>query len=83
MSKIRFFAVMLLVLGVLMGYFIYESEVSSKVVVTSNTNLTASTTGATSTAPLKVKKSWVSNFPFKLGLDLNGGSRLVYQAEIS
>lgn len=74
---------MLLVLGVLMGYFIYESEVSSKVVVTSNTNLTASTTGATSTAPLKVKKSWVSNFPFKLGLDLNGGSRLVYQAEIS
>ena len=26
---------------------------------------------------------WVSDYPFKLGLDLNGGSHLVYQAEVS
>lgn len=26
---------------------------------------------------------WMSDYPFKLGLDLNGGSHLVYQAEVS
>ncbi len=66
---------MLLVLGTLIGYFVYSSELSSKAIVASS-NSTATTTP-------KIKKSWLAKYPFKLGLDLNGGSRLVYQAEIS
>ncbi|MEI6490536.1 MAG: protein translocase subunit SecD [bacterium] len=77
MSKIRFFAVMLLVLGTLIGWFIYSSEISSKTVVSDITST------ATSTVKVKQNKSWLASYPFKLGLDLNGGSHLVYQAEIS
>lgn len=94
MSKIRFFAVLLLVLGFLIGWFDYASEMASKVSINSNatstvattttyTNTTFSSTSAPKATTAKVKKSWISNFPFKLGLDLNGGSHLVYQAEIS
>lgn len=57
MTKIRYYAVLLLAFGVLIGYFINASEQSGN--------------------------GWVSNYPFKLGLDLNGGSHLVYQAEVS
>ncbi len=79
MSKIRFFAVMLLALGTLIGWFIYSSELSSRAVVSEVT----STSTASSTIKVKQNKSWLANYPFKLGLDLNGGSHLVYQAEIS
>ncbi len=72
---------MLLVLGTLIGYFVYASEMASKSVVT-NISSTASSTAST-TLPSKTKKNWLANYPFKLGLDLNGGSHLVYQAEIS
>ncbi len=34
-------------------------------------------------ASQKPGQGFVSNFPFKLGLDLNGGSHLVYQADVS
>lgn len=57
MSKIRFFAVLLLALGILIGYFVNVSGQS--------------------------KNGAVAQYPFKLGLDLNGGSHLVYQAEVS
>ncbi|MEI8062329.1 MAG: protein translocase subunit SecD [bacterium] len=57
MSKIRLFAVILLVLGVIIGYFVNASQHSGN--------------------------GWMSKYPFKLGLDLNGGSHLVYQAEVS
>jgi preprotein translocase subunit SecD len=57
MTKIRFFAVLLLVLGVALGYFVKISSEQGE--------------------------GWASSYPFKLGLDLNGGSHLVYQAEVS
>lgn len=50
-------AVILLLLGVALGYFVYSSEVN--------------------------KESKLSKFPFKLGLDLSGGSHLVYKADVS
>lgn len=30
-----------------------------------------------------VSRSWMANFPFRLGLDLSGGAHLVYKADIS
>src|SRR3989344_7640029 len=52
--KIRIIAIMLLLVGGLIGYFNYNSQINSE-----------------------------SKFPFKLGLDLAGGTQLVYQADIS
>jgi len=56
MSKIRFWAIVLLLAGVALGYFNYYSEVNPQ---------------------------WSFYRPFKLGLDLSGGSRLTYDADVS
>ena len=53
MFKQRYFAVILVVAAVAVGYFVYSSEQPG------------------------------AKFPFKLGLDLNGGSHLVYKADVS
>lgn len=52
--KTRLFALFLIVVAVLTGYFIYNSQSNS-----------------------------ASKFPFKLGLDLAGGTQLIYQADVS
>lgn len=56
-AKVRIIAFVLLLAGVALGFFVYESQVN--------------------------KESKLSNFPFKLGLDLSGGSHLVYRADVS
>lgn len=56
MIRTRILAVMLLLLGVLIGYFTYASQIPGS--------------------------KWGS-FPFKLGLDLNGGTHLVYKADVT
>ncbi len=56
MTRIRFWAIMLLLVGVLIGYFNYYSQINS---------------------------AWSFYRPFKLGLDLSGGSRLTYEADVS
>jgi protein-export membrane protein SecD len=53
MIKRRFWAVILLLVSVLVGYFVYTTE------------------------------NPASKFKFKLGLDLNGGTELVYRADLS
>lgn len=50
-------ALVLLLAGAFLGFFVYSSEVNTQ--------------------------SVVSGFPFKLGLDLSGGSHLVYRADVS
>jgi protein-export membrane protein SecD len=55
MLKARVTAVILLIIGVLIGYFVYTSEVNKE----------------------------TSNFPFRYGLDLDGGTRLTYRADVS
>ncbi len=55
--KVRIFALILVVFLVLVGYFVYASEVKPN--------------------------SFVGRFPFKLGLDLAGGTELVYRADVS
>jgi protein-export membrane protein SecD len=54
MTKIKIFAVIILILGLLVGFFVFSTE--------SNPD---------------------SNFHFKLGLDLSGGTHLLYTADVS
>jgi protein-export membrane protein SecD len=56
MTKIRFWAIVLLLAGILLGYFNYYSQVNPE---------------------------WSFYKPFKLGLDLSGGSRLTYEADVA
>ena len=56
MTRIRFWAIILLLAGILIGYFNYYSQVNPE---------------------------WSFYKPFKLGLDLSGGSRLTYEADVS
>ncbi len=65
MLKIRITALIILLLGIGVGFFVYQSQVDF-------TNL----------AKNEVPKG-LANFPFKLGLDLSGGTHLVYKANLS
>lgn len=56
MNKTRVFAVILVILILILGYFVHASEFSPN--------------------------SVFSRFPFKLGLDLNGGTELTYRANV-
>lgn len=57
--KYRIIAVIILILGAFLGYFVYKSEIDHQAGI----------------------QSKVTNYPFKLGLDLMGGSHLVYRAD--
>jgi preprotein translocase subunit SecD len=65
MWKTRIIALLILLLGIGLGFFVYKSEISHR-------NL----------AP-EAKATGFAKFPFKLGLDLSGGTHLVYKADIS
>ncbi len=62
--KNRILALLVLILGVGIGYFVYTSEAKMN------------------TAKLPAP-AFFTKFPFKLGLDLSGGSHLVYRADVS
>ncbi len=64
MWKTRIIAIVVLLAGILVGYFVYGSTISKE-----NRSIGV--------------PSWFINYPFKLGLDLSGGSHLVYRADIS
>lgn len=57
MAKKRFFALLIIITGVVLASFTYYSQFPDR--------------------------GFISKFPFKLGLDLNGGTQLVYQADTS
>ncbi len=65
MWKTRITALLILLLGFGIGYFVYKSEMSHRAVVKD------------------VAPKGLARFPFKLGLDLSGGSHLVYRADVS
>ena len=65
MWKTRITALLILLLGVGIGFFVYKSEMAKRAVVKD-----AAPTG-------------LAKFPFKLGLDLSGGTHLVYRADVS
>lgn len=74
MLQKRIIALLVILAAAAVGYFVYVTEVSSDP-ATSPTATT--TTASATTTPGK------SPFAFKFGLDLNGGSHLVYQADIA
>jgi len=65
MWKTRITALIILLIGVGIGFFVYKSEMSHRSL-------------AKGVAP-----SGVASFPFRLGLDLSGGTELVYHADVS
>jgi len=65
MAKTRIIALLILLLGIGLGFFVYKSEISHR-------NLAE---GA--------KATGLAKYPFKLGLDLSGGTHLVYKADVS
>jgi len=65
MFKTRIIAIVILLLGIGLGFFVYKSEVTHR-------NLAED-----------AKATGVAKFPFKLGLDLSGGTHLVYKADVS
>jgi preprotein translocase subunit SecD len=71
MWKVRTAALFLLALGVYVGYFVYSSEQTQRVAYDS------SEFGETGVQEVP------ANRPFKLGLDLAGGSHLIYRADTS
>jgi protein-export membrane protein SecD len=66
MWKIRIKALLVLIIGFGIGYFVYASE--------PQLNKTPHHVSA---------PAWFSKHPFKLGLDLSGGTHLVYKADVS
>lgn len=66
MWKTRILALLLLIMGAGIAYFVYSSE--------PRLNVTPHHVSA---------PAWFSKHPFKLGLDLSGGTHLVYKADVS
>ncbi|MBP6931471.1 MAG: protein translocase subunit SecD [Candidatus Pacebacteria bacterium] len=65
MLKTRITALLILIIGFGIGFFVYKSELAHQ----------------------KIQKNdvatGVAKYPFKLGLDLSGGSHLIYRADVS
>ncbi len=72
MWKMRFITILILFAGAGIGYFDYTSELSTTVTTSGGTG---TSTPTTTTVP--------ATHPFKLGLDLSGGTHLLYSADIS
>ena len=65
MWKKRITALVIFLLGIGVGFFVYKSEIAHR-------NLAKDVT-----------PTGVAKYPFKLGLDLSGGTHLVYHADVS
>lgn len=65
MLKTRITALLVLLIGFGIGFFVYKSEIASR-------SLTKDAVA-----------QGVAKYPFKLGLDLSGGTHLVYRADVS
>ncbi len=76
MWKKRLAALLILVLGLGVAYFVYKSETRF-----SGAKTTTSETTPDTTTPQKT--GIAARFPFRLGLDLSGGSHLIYRADVS
>ncbi|HCU01983.1 TPA: protein translocase subunit SecD [Candidatus Nomurabacteria bacterium] len=66
MWKTRITALLILLLGAGIGFFVYKSEIAKMAVAKDAT-----------------PKGFLATHPFKLGLDLSGGTHLVYRADVS
>lgn len=66
MAKTRITALLILLLGIGLGFFVYKSEMARRAVPAG-----------------KTPSGFLATHPFKLGLDLSGGTHLVYKADVS
>lgn len=66
MWKTRITALLIVLLGFGLGFFVYKSEMAK-----------------IAKDPTKEASSFLEKHPFKLGLDLSGGTHLVYKADVS
>ena len=66
MAKTRITALLILLLGIGLGFFVYKSEMAKRAVPVG-----------------KTPSGFLATHPFKLGLDLSGGTHLVYKADVS
>lgn len=71
MVKTRISALVILIVAVALGYFVYSTE-----------QVTTKTTSTGTSTPAVVTQT-ESSFKFKLGLDLKGGTELIYKADLS
>ncbi len=67
MAKTRIKALLIILVGIGLGFFVYHSEINKN---------------NPQESPNKIV-NYVRRFPFKLGLDLSGGTHLVYEADLS
>lgn len=72
--KHRIIAVTILIFGFALGYFVYASEPKLR-----ESGFLPSSILGTSTS----SDTFINSHPFKLGLDLAGGTRLVYKADLT
>lgn len=73
-TKYRIIASLILATGILLSYFVYSSEPQLKKSGLLPANLLSTSTST---------KGFFAPHPFKLGLDLAGGTRLVYKADLA
>lgn len=66
MLKTRITALLIVLLGIGLGFFVYKSQMASMSVLEGQS-----------------PSGFLAKHPFKLGLDLSGGTHLVYKADIS
>lgn len=66
MAKTRITALLILLLGIGLGFFVYKSEMARRAVPAG-----------------KTPTGFLATHAFKLGLDLSGGTHLVYKADVS
>ncbi len=65
MWKTRITALLILLIGAGIGFFVYKTEVAHRML------------------PKGTEAHGLAKYPFKLGLDLSGGTHLVYHADVS
>lgn len=79
MKNTRVFAVFAILASIGLGYFNYASEFNTS----NNSPLVALFPGVKKVETGTTTPSYIASFPLRLGLDLRGGTRVVYRADTS